>query len=102
MKELVYSTLVVIIRWFANDAKKNNISIEDLRESIEVPFEYEEDGLRKIFSDFLHLSPNIDSVHSKIVSEETAESMWREFIAKWDERKLKYNVGAMFGELLGL
>ena len=68
-------------------------TISDFRNNVHAPFEYEDETIRKLFSYFLHSAPLINSVCSRSnVTERAKETMWNEFIRKWDEKGFPYKI----------
>lgn len=68
------------------------ITVSRIRENCIVPFEIDDDNLKKLFSYFLHRAPSIQSVSALEASVDDFGSMWNKFIAKWDEQKLPYRI----------
>ena len=68
------------------------VTITDIKNNGIAPFECKDDKLEELFSYFLHHSPCIDSLLSRIVEDKQLNLMFNTFITEWDDKGLKYKI----------
>ena len=59
------------------------MTIDDLRQYRNPPFEIEDEQLRKVFAFFLHKAPTIDSLHSLNIESSQLQINWEHFLSEW-------------------